>query len=271
MNPIVGRALSVLRNGLRLWGNTYKPDPAGTEVTVLFADARGVLIAYGATVPSDAETGYAKGCIFIDTNAAPGAVMLANEGDATSADFNTSLVSGDISSVTAGAGMTGGGASGAVTLDVIADDETLEVAADGVHIKALGVLAAHLGADAVTPVKSNNAEAVTATADGLTTGLVSVTARHVTVTSDSADKIVTLPASVVGKVIMMYVGATGCEVRTTDSSGIRINAVDADGTNELAIPATTLVKFVCTGASDWVATAVDELGAAIAALVPDAA
>lgn len=124
---------------------------------------------------------------------------------------------------------------------------------------------------AVTPVKSAQAESVTATTDGLTTGLISVTARHVTVTSDDANKIVTLPAAVVGKEITMYVGATGCEVRTPASSNVKINDVDSDGTNEAAIPATTLCRFTCTSSTTWLLEAIDELGAVITAIVPDAA
>ena len=266
---IIERAYRI-RNSVMVDGKLVTPTT--TAVTVLFRDSRGIVLAYGATVPTDAEAGYANGCLFVDTNGGIGATVYVNEGSATSCDFNLAgLASGDITGVTAGAGLIGGGVSGPVTIDVVADEASIEVTADEIHVKALGILAAHLGADSVTPVKSNNAEAVTATTDGLTTGLVSITARHVTVTSDDANKIVTLPAAVAGKVIMLYVGATGCEIRTPAASNVKINNVDSDGTNELAIPATSLVRFVCVGASDWIATAVDELGAAIAALVPDVA
>lgn len=136
-----------------------------------------------------------------------------------------------------------------------------------VTISNLGVTA--IGAGKVTPAMSSQAEAVTVTADGLTTGIVSATARHVTVTSDDANKILTLPASVVGKILYIRNGATGYEIRTTAASSIKINDVVSGSTNELAIPATALVKAVCVSATEWVLTAVDKLGAAIAALVPD--
>jgi hypothetical protein len=47
-----------------------------------------VLLAYGTTVPSDGVDGYAKGCIFIDTNGAAENIILINAGSITSADFN---------------------------------------------------------------------------------------------------------------------------------------------------------------------------------------
>lgn len=42
----------------------------------------------GTTVPSDGATGYAPGCIFVDTDAAAGSQLFMNEGTAASADFN---------------------------------------------------------------------------------------------------------------------------------------------------------------------------------------
>ena len=124
---------------------------------------------------------------------------------------------------------------------------------------------------AVTPVKSANSEAVTATSDGLTTGLISDTARNIAVTSAGATDIITTPAPVVGKVITGYVGANGCEIRTIASSSVKINGVDSDGTtNEAAIPSTTFFKLTCVEADAWILEATTELGVAIVGIVPDA-
>ena len=62
-------------------------------------------------------------------------------------------VSGDITEVIAGAGLIGGGNSGAVTLDLNPDDVTLEVSSDVVRVKDLGVSTAKLADSSVTTVK----------------------------------------------------------------------------------------------------------------------
>ncbi len=62
-------------------------------------------------------------------------------------------ISGDITAVVAGAGLTGGGTSGSVTLDLNPDNTTIEVNSDIVRIKDLGVSTAKLADDAVTTIK----------------------------------------------------------------------------------------------------------------------
>lgn len=131
-------------------------------------------------------------------------------------------------------------------------------------VSVVGTLSASLGVQA-------SAQAVTATVAGLTTGLVPAGARFVSVTSADANHIVTLPAAVIGTIIDFWVGANGCEIRTPAASNVTINDVDSDGTNELAIPATTHVRATCVTATGWIVDAWNELGADIAALVPDAA
>jgi hypothetical protein len=115
------------------------------------------------------------------------------------------------------------------------------------------------------------ATAVTATVDGLTTGLIPSNASHITVTCDNADKIITLPAPVVGMMIRIVTPATGCELRTVASSGVKINDVNSDGTaNECALVADSHFICECISATEWIVRGFSKLGADIAALVPDA-
>lgn len=62
-------------------------------------------------------------------------------------------LTGDITSVIAGAGLTGGGTSGDVTLDVNVDNATIEINADTVRVKDLGITTAKLNDGAVTTIK----------------------------------------------------------------------------------------------------------------------
>lgn len=48
----------------------------------------GLLIHHGATVPTDADTGYATGCLFLHSDGAAGTALYVNEGDIDSCDFN---------------------------------------------------------------------------------------------------------------------------------------------------------------------------------------
>ena len=47
----------------------------------------------GATVPTDADVGYAKGCIFIQTDGVAGTTFYVNEGTSASCDFNAAPLS----------------------------------------------------------------------------------------------------------------------------------------------------------------------------------
>lgn len=117
---------------------------------------------------------------------------------------------------------------------------------------------------------------VTATSDGLTTGLVPAHAftgsgGFVTITSASADNIVSLPAIAdvdIGAKCKFYIGATGCEVQTVASSGTTINDVDSDGTNEAAIPATHYFEVTKVSATGYLLVSWTSAGAA-ATVTPD--
>jgi len=117
-----------------------------------------------------------------------------------------------------------------------------------------------------------NPDAVTATSDGLTTGLVPFDAFYVDVTSASANNIVTLPSTADipnGWSCKGYVGANGCEIRTVAASNSTINGVDADGTQEAAIPATTLFEVTHVADDTFILSILDEGGDVVTAPVPD--
>lgn len=142
----MSRTISKLHNALQLDGRVETPDT--TEVTVLFADTRGVVLAYGATVPTDGESGFATGCMFVDTDGGVNVTMYVNDGDATSCDFNLGLGgTGDITSVIAGTGLSGGATSGAATINY---DGSHVVAYAGTKTTAGGAAAEDLAVTGVT-------------------------------------------------------------------------------------------------------------------------
>lgn len=91
----------------------------------------------------------------------------------------------------------------------------------------------------------------TATANGLTTGLIPLGARFVTVTSVNVDHWVTLPDFPVGWVCRLQVGTNGCEIRTHAPATVGINA-GVGAAAESAIPANTTVELVRTTAVNYV-------------------
>lgn len=100
------------------------------------------------------------------------------------------------------------------------------------------------------PVTANVVEARTVTAAGLTTGTISAGVTHVTVTSDDANKILILPAPVVGHQICIHGPATGFELRSSAPASIAINAgTGADA--ESAIPANATLFLTCVTSTAW--------------------
>lgn len=111
--------------------------------------------------------------------------------------------------------------------------------------------------------------AVTATTGGATTGLIPAGASYVTVTSDNADKQISLPAGFVGQVLRILIGTTACELISVVAAD-KVNEVVVGATNELALTAEALYTCVYTKSGFWIVTGLTKLGAAQAALVPDA-
>jgi len=104
------------------------------------------------------------------------------------------------------------------------------------------------------PVWGGTINACTATADGLTTGLIPAGSRFVIATSAGATNALTLPAisaATIGQSIDIHVGANGYELLTPASSGNTVNTVDTDGTNQLDVAANTLLRCVQISATGW--------------------
>lgn len=110
---------------------------------------------------------------------------------------------------------------------------------------------------------------VTATTGGGTTGLIPAGASFVTVTSDSADKQISLPAGYVGQVLRILLGTTACELISAVAAD-KVNEIVVGATNELALTAEALYTCIYTKSGFWIVTGLTKLGAAQSALVPDA-
>ncbi len=81
------KPIARIRNGVRINGNDVTIDGADIEI-LLEDDSELILIGRGTTVPS-ADAGFAKGCIFIKTNAGNGVKALyENVGTTSSCSFN---------------------------------------------------------------------------------------------------------------------------------------------------------------------------------------
>lgn len=98
--------------------------------------------------------------------------------------------------------------------------------------------------------------AVTATADGLTTGLIANGVRRTTITSAAATNAVTLPGIAanslpIGYTIIGRVTANGCEMLTPSTTNETINGVDSDGTNQLDVAANSGFLATVVSTTGW--------------------
>ena len=102
--------------------------------------------------------------------------------------------------------------------------------------------------------------AVTATVDGLTTGVIPDTAENVLVTSSVNTKLVTLPTPTPGARVRIYCAANGYKLQSSNLATVKINDV-ADGAKVLAVTATDELICDCVDATHWSIMKIDKLGA----------
>lgn len=234
-----------------------------------FKTANGYVFGWGATVGSiatGAVENWAPGAIFIDTDAAQGSQVFVNTGTATTAIWTEIADAG----VAGGFVMTSGLAdfSGIADVIVLDDDGDTTISAptdDQIDIEVGGSDVVVVYANGI---QDHGNEARTVTTGGATTGLITQGTKFVTVTSDSADKQLSLPAATIGDIIHIFTPATGCELISAVAAAT-VNDVTVGATNELALVADS--TFIChyIKADTWIVRGFTDKGADIAALVPD--
>lgn len=139
---------------------------------------------------------------------------------------------------------------------IVGDDATVtdDLSAVDASFTTLAVSGATTLATATASVGVQvTAVARTATADGLTTGIIADGTSFVTVTSADANNIITLPTSTPGAEVTLRNGATGYELRSSSPTTIAINGGTGSAA-ESAVAANSLVHCVCGTATTWVCT-----------------
>jgi len=171
---------------------------------------------------------------------------------------DTASVTVTVKKVEAGTGFT-------LTKQTLAVGDTLTIDADGIEvIDSSGQVKLVQTSTAAGHVLAN----VTATTGGGTTGLIPAGTTFAVITSDSADKQISLPAASVGDRIRILVGATGCELISAVAAH-KVNDVVVGATNEAALTALNLYDCQYVATNTWVVIGYTKLGAVQSALIPD--
>jgi hypothetical protein len=157
------------------------------------------------------------------------------------------LSAGDITGVTAGDGLTGGGTSGDVSLAVNVDDSTIEIDTDTVRVKDSGIVTAKIADDNVTFAKIEN-RYTSKVEKSDTSGAVSIDWSSGTTFEFTASLTGALELDFTnfkqGQTIGIY-GLTGSQTITLDSDAVttetfnKVGSVDYDGTG------TNYLQVVC--------------------------
>lgn len=140
------------------------------------------------------------------------AAKLASSAVETAKINNAAVTADKLAAAVAGSGLAGGAGT---ALSVNVDGSTLEITTDTLNVKALGIAAAQLAADAVETAKIKDANVTTGKiADGAVTGVkqgrLITQALTLTGTATTADDIITMDAGT-GKNVNLYAasGNTG--------------------------------------------------------------
>jgi predicted RecA/RadA family phage recombinase len=264
--------LTAAKRTATIAGSVTADDITGSDATLAIA---GLAAAQGGLVSMTGGTsstgGNAGGAVSL-VGGTPGATGVGGAASVAGGAGGSTSGTGGAVAIAGGAGTAGNANGGAVSVlggnahgsgtDGVLSLGTSNTSA--INIGAAGILTRNAG-----HFQAGGNAAVTATTGGGTTGLIPAGASFVTVTSDNADKQISLPAGTIGDVIRILVGGTACELIAVTAAD-KVNEVTVGATNELALTADALYTCTYTKENYWIVTGETKLGARISALVPDA-
>lgn len=126
-------------------------DGAGNSIGISVDSSGNISSAAVGTLIGTSSTNVVNATLLDISGNGTAGQLIQSDGDGS---FSyTNAATGDISSVVAGDGLSGGGTSGDVTLAVSVDDSTIEINADTVRVKDSGVVTAKIADDSVTYAK----------------------------------------------------------------------------------------------------------------------
>ncbi len=155
---------------------------------------------------------------------------------------------------------------GTLILDADGDTSIGATTDDLVDIKAGGK---NVVAIVPTGLQDHGFETRAVTTNGDGTGLITRRTKFVIVTSDLVTKRLSLPVGDIGDIITISTPATGCEL-VSAVAGHTVNDVVVGATNELALAADSTFRCEYVKVDTWIVRGFTNLGANLAALVPDA-
>ena len=127
---------------------------------------------------------------------------------------------------------------------VTAGTTVLKITESGIEANVTGNVTGNVSGYAL------KSAAITATADGLTTGIIPAGVTHAVVTCSVNTKLTTLPAPVPGLMVAIVMTANGGKLRSSAPATIKINGGSGAAASS-AIVANTEVVAICMSATAW--------------------
>jgi hypothetical protein len=216
--------MKVYNRGVKLAGEVQ--NIGGNVIKVLEYDVNGdVLLASGTTVPTATSKGFAKGCVFIDTDVATGT---SGRYDNIGTNLSCSFVNAATSAMIADAAVT--------YAKLSVGSQAVTGTDDGL---TTGLITA--------PTSFKTFVAVTSAGATKAVTLPSATAANI------------------GVEIYLTVAANGYELLTPASSNQTINMADSDGTGQVDVAANSVLRCTQVSATGWLAEQIITNGISVVA------